>query len=162
MRPSIAIQWGEAPSRATFDEALEMGLIAPISSFTTEYNDSPATANRRHNIHHGGRLAEQLHRPGRRRGVVVQRHGRASANEEAGLPRRPHAIINGEYDDAIGGGICQVATTVFNAVYEAGYPVTERATTTRSTSPATPRAATPPSRGPTSTSHGSMTALRMF
>ena len=49
--PSIAIQWGEAPSRTTFDEALEMGLIAPISSFTTEYNDSPATANRRHNIH---------------------------------------------------------------------------------------------------------------
>lgn len=47
------------------------------------------------------------------------------ANEEAGF-QAAHAIINGEYDDAIGGGICQVATTVFNAVYEAGYPVTER------------------------------------
>ena len=32
----------------------------------------------------------------------------------------------GEYSDAIGGGICQVATTVFNAVYIAGYPVDER------------------------------------
>ena len=47
------------------------------------------------------------------------------ANEEAGF-QAAHAIINGEYDDAIGGGIWQVATTVFNAVYEAGYPVTER------------------------------------
>ncbi|MCL2826233.1 MAG: VanW family protein, partial [Eggerthellaceae bacterium] len=28
--------------------------------------------------------------------------------------------------DEIGGGICQVATTVFNAVYNAGYPVLER------------------------------------
>ncbi|MED9986621.1 MAG: VanW family protein, partial [Streptococcus salivarius] len=36
------------------------------------------------------------------------------------------AIIAGEYSDAIGGGVCQVATTVFNAVYEAGYPVTQR------------------------------------
>ena len=36
------------------------------------------------------------------------------------------AIIDGEYEDAVGGGICQVATTVFNAVYDAGYPVPTR------------------------------------
>ena len=122
--PSIAIQWGEAPSRTTFDEALEMGLIAPISSFTTEYNDSPATANRRHNIHTAADLLNNS---------IARADGGewsfndtvGEANEEAGF-QAAHAIINGEYDDAIGGGICQVATTVFNAVYEAGYPVTER------------------------------------
>lgn len=122
--PSIAIQWGEAPSRTTFDEALEMGLIAPISSFTTEYNDSPSTANRRHNIHAAADLLNNS---------IARADGGewsfndtvGEANEEAGF-QAAHAIINGEYDDAIGGGICQVATTVFNAVYEAGYPVTER------------------------------------
>ena len=122
--PSIAIQWGEAPSRTTFDEALEMGLIAPISSFTTEYNDSPSTANRRHNIHTAADLLNNS---------IARADGGewsfndtvGEANEEAGF-QAAHAIINGEYDDAIGGGICQVATTVFNAVYEAGYPVTER------------------------------------
>ena len=34
--------------------------------------------------------------------------------------------MDGEYDVAIGGGICQVATTVFNAVYDAGFPVLTR------------------------------------
>ena len=34
--------------------------------------------------------------------------------------------MNGVYEDSIGGGICQVATTVFNAVYEAGLPIKER------------------------------------
>lgn len=47
------------------------------------------------------------------------------ANEANGF-QAANAIVNGEYEDAIGGGICQVATTVFNAVFESGFPVTER------------------------------------
>jgi vancomycin resistance protein YoaR len=35
-------------------------------------------------------------------------------------------IINGELQTGIGGGVCQVSTTVFNAAYEAGLPITER------------------------------------
>ncbi|MCL2339698.1 MAG: VanW family protein, partial [Actinomycetia bacterium] len=35
-------------------------------------------------------------------------------------------ISGGEYVDAIGGGVCQVATTVYNAVYDAGYPIVAR------------------------------------
>lgn len=122
--PSFAIQWGEAPSRTTFDEALAIGLIAPISSFTTEYNDSPSTANRRHNIH---TAADLLNNSVARAdgGTWSFNDTVGEANEEAGF-QAAHAIVNGEYDDAIGGGICQVATTVFNAVYEAGYPVTKR------------------------------------
>ena len=83
--PSIAIQWGEAPSRTTFDEALEMGLIAPISSFTTEYNDSPATANRRHNIHTAADLLNNSIARADGGGVVVQRHG-GRGERGGGLP----------------------------------------------------------------------------
>ena len=35
-------------------------------------------------------------------------------------------IINGELENGLGGGTCQVSTTVFNAAYEAGLPITAR------------------------------------
>jgi hypothetical protein len=35
-------------------------------------------------------------------------------------------IINGEVQTGLGGGVCQVSTTVFNAAYEAGLPITDR------------------------------------
>jgi vancomycin resistance protein YoaR len=35
-------------------------------------------------------------------------------------------IINGELQNGIGGGVCQVSTTVFNAAFEAGISITSR------------------------------------
>ena len=35
-------------------------------------------------------------------------------------------IINGELQTGLGGGVCQVSTTVFNAAYEAGLPIISR------------------------------------
>ena len=35
-------------------------------------------------------------------------------------------IINGELQNGIGGGVCQVSTTVFNAAYEVGLPIDAR------------------------------------
>ena len=35
-------------------------------------------------------------------------------------------IINGELKTGLGGGVCQVSTTVFNAAYEAGLPIVAR------------------------------------
>ena len=35
-------------------------------------------------------------------------------------------IINGELQNGIGGGVCQVSTTVFNAAFEAGLSIEER------------------------------------
>jgi vancomycin resistance protein YoaR len=35
-------------------------------------------------------------------------------------------IVNGELQTGLGGGVCQVSTTVLNAAYEAGLPITER------------------------------------
>jgi vancomycin resistance protein YoaR len=35
-------------------------------------------------------------------------------------------IINGELKTGLGGGVCQVSTTVFNAAYEAGLPIVSR------------------------------------
>jgi vancomycin resistance protein YoaR len=35
-------------------------------------------------------------------------------------------IVNGELTTGLGGGVCQVSTTVFNAAFDAGLPITER------------------------------------
>ena len=43
-----------------------------------------------------------------------------------GYKTAPGIVGNGELDDVLGGGICQVSTTLFNAVFEAGLKVAER------------------------------------
>jgi vancomycin resistance protein YoaR len=40
--------------------------------------------------------------------------------------REAPVIINGELETGLGGGVCQVSTTVFNAAFEAGLPITAR------------------------------------
>jgi vancomycin resistance protein YoaR len=40
--------------------------------------------------------------------------------------REAPVIINGELQTGLGGGVCQVSTTVFNAAYEAGLPILAR------------------------------------
>src|SRR5581483_3083796 len=35
-------------------------------------------------------------------------------------------IVDGELTTGLGGGVCQVSTTVFNAAFEAGLPIVER------------------------------------
>jgi len=45
--------------------------------------------------------------------------------EDKGFREAP-VIINGELQTGLGGGVCQVSTTVFNAAYEAGLPIVAR------------------------------------
>ncbi|MDO4290674.1 MAG: VanW family protein [Eggerthellaceae bacterium] len=121
---SIAIATQQVSGTLSFDEALSCGLVTEISSFTTQYTNSSSTQNRNHNIHLAADLLNNS---------VAESDGgdwsfngtTGNCNEEAGfLPAG--AIAGDEYVDEAGGGICQVATTVFNAVYEAGYTVTRR------------------------------------
>lgn len=120
----VAIGLGAAPETVSFDEALELGMIGSIASYTTQYTTGAGTEARNHNI----ALVSQL-----LSNSVVKPGGNWSFNgtagdcstEERGF-QGAGAIVDGEYDDAIGGGICQVATTMFNAVYDAGFPVLTR------------------------------------
>ncbi len=108
----------------SFDEALSYGVIGEVSSFTTQYTSTSSTQNRNHNIHLAADLLNDS--------IAEADGGKWSFNAVAGnydtnsgfLPAG--VISNGEYETADGGGVCQVATTVFNAVYDAGYPVVKR------------------------------------
>jgi vancomycin resistance protein YoaR len=82
-----------------------------------------SSSNRIHNVHLLGQYLD---------GTIVRPGGKFSFNEVMG-PRTPErgflegqAIVGGVLVPSIGGGVCQTATTIFNAAFEEGLPVLER------------------------------------
>ena len=121
---TIQVNESNAPEQLSVEQANDLGLIMVIGEYTTEYSNAEGTENRNHNIHLAADLINNS--------IAESNGGRWSFNEHSGDTNQdpPFAsagsIVNGEYVDSIGGGICQVATTVFNAVYEAGLDIVER------------------------------------
>jgi vancomycin resistance protein YoaR len=109
----------KAPDRTTA-EAKKMGINGVVSSYTTIYSGD---ANRVHNVQLVANLIDNtLIAPGRTfsfNGTTGER------NAAKGFLEAP-VIINGELQTGLGGGVCQVSTTVFNTAYEAGLNVTAR------------------------------------
>ncbi len=108
------------PERTT-EEAEAMGVEERVSVFTTSF--SSGNAPRVNNII---LLAKDLD------GTIVAPGKVFSFNEtigprtaEKGYKEAP-TIVQGELVPSIGGGVCQVATTLFNTVFFAGYPVVAR------------------------------------
>jgi len=121
-KPTIEVSGTQIPASMSIEAAMDYGLITTISSYVTEYTGG--ATNRNDNIHLAADLINNS--------IIKGDGGTWSFNEVAGECNEEKgfkgagAIIGGEIVDDIGGGICQVATTVFNAVYEAGFPVDER------------------------------------
>lgn len=91
-----------------------------MSSYTTYY--STEDRGRCANIAEAARLIDN---------VTIQPYGEFSFNqtvgrrtEEAGF-QRAKIIVNGEYVLGVGGGVCQVSTTLYNAALKSGLTVTE-------------------------------------
>ncbi len=105
----------------TTAEAQAMGIVERISTFTTDYASS--NKPRVNNIH---TLADALD------GTLIPPGGTFSFNETIGERtaekgyQEANAIVNGELVPQLGGGICQVGTTIFNTVFFSGLPVVER------------------------------------
>jgi vancomycin resistance protein YoaR len=118
---SIALPLGTLAPDITTKEAEGMDIDERISTYTTTYN---STSERINNVHRGADLIN---------GALVAPGGTFSFNKRTGectaakgFEAAP-VIENGQDVDAIAGGLCQVATTLFNAVFESGLPVAERA-----------------------------------
>lgn len=120
---SVSIIQTVTPAEIDFDSAVALGVVDEISSYTTQYSTGTGTQNRVSNIH---LVSDMLNNS------IVANEGVWSFNQTTGertesagfLPAG--TINNGEYVDDVAGGICQVATTVFNAVYDAGLPIVAR------------------------------------
>lgn len=119
----IEIVETDAPAALTVDQAIEMGIITVIGEYTTEFSNDEGTENRNHNIK---LCADILDNGIIRAGDSWHFNDRTGDTNEAAGFWAAGSIVRGEYVDSIGGGICQVATTVFNAVFEGGLPIDMR------------------------------------
>jgi len=109
-----------APAKLTTAAARAMGVVGLVSSFTTEYGGVP---NRIHNVQLVARLVDdKLIAPGAEFSFNKTTGERTAAKGFLVAP----VIVNGELTTGLGGGVCQVSTTVFNAAFEAGVKITAR------------------------------------
>jgi vancomycin resistance protein YoaR len=107
------------PERTTA-EARAMGITSQLVAYSTGY---AGTADRIHNLQLAISLLD---------GTLVSPGGTFSLNDAVGERtaergfRVAPVIIGNEYEEAVGGGVSQVATTIFNAAWEAGLKIAER------------------------------------
>ena len=108
-----------APERTTRD-AVAMGIDRRMAAYKTYYS---GTADRINNLQLGVQNLD---------GTLVPPGGTFSLNAaigertvERGFRSAP-VIIGTRFEEEVGGGTSQVATTVFNAAWEAGLRITER------------------------------------
>jgi vancomycin resistance protein YoaR len=107
------------PERTTA-EAKRMGIVGVVGAYTTVYGGDP---NRVHNVQLVANLIDDhLIAPGE---VFSFNQTTGERNADKGFLEAP-VIINGELQTGLGGGVCQVSTTVFNAAFEAGLSIEER------------------------------------
>ncbi len=106
------------PSRTT-EMAEAMGIKEKLASFTTKF---PSGQSRAKNIERVSELVS---------GTVVEPNGHFSINEAGGQRTKETGFVeggvikDGKSDTAIGGGVSQYSTTMFNAAYFAGVPITD-------------------------------------
>ena len=118
---SVALRTRRVAPKITTAKAQTMGIKERISRYTTTF----AASNRPRvsNIH---TLADAID------GTLIAPGGTFSFNgtvgprtAEKGYQEAP-AIVDGKLVPQLGGGICQVGTTLFNTIFESGLPVVER------------------------------------
>jgi vancomycin resistance protein YoaR len=108
------------PAARTTAQAEAMGITGIVGSYETVYGGDP---NRIHNVELVSHLVDgTLIAPG----ATFSFNGTTGERSAAkGFLEAP-VIVNGELQTGLGGGVCQVSTTVFNAAYEAGLRITAR------------------------------------
>ncbi len=108
------------PAKHTAKDLQALGVKQLVSSYTTDFSGVP---NRIHNVELVSHLIDgTLIAPG----ATFSFNGTTGdRNAAKGFLVAP-VIINGEVTTGLGGGVCQVSTTVFNAAYEAGLDITAR------------------------------------
>jgi vancomycin resistance protein YoaR len=109
-----------ATPKRTTAQARAMGITTRIGRYETIYGGEP---NRIHNVQLVAHLVDgKLIAPG---ATFSFNRATGARTADKGFREAP-VIINGELTTGLGGGVCQVSTTVFNAAYEAGLNITQR------------------------------------
>lgn len=94
-----------------------------LGSYTTTYSTGSSNYNRNQNIANGARLlGDKVLYPGE---IFSANSFLEPWTEENGW-REAGTYVNGKVEDSLGGGICQVSTTLYNAVIKAELEIVER------------------------------------
>jgi len=109
-----------AQPRRTTERAKAMGITGLVGSYETSFS---GTANRIHNVELVAKLIDnKFIAPG---AVFSFNKTTGQRDSKKGFLTAP-VIMNGEVTEGLGGGVCQVSTTVFNAAFESGLDILER------------------------------------
>jgi vancomycin resistance protein YoaR len=106
--------------KLTTARARTLGIVGRVSTYTTIYGGVP---NRIHNVQLVAHLVDDK---------LIAPNEEFSFNKTTGERNAAKGflvapvIVNGEVTTGLGGGVCQVSTTVFNAAFEAGVKITAR------------------------------------
>ena len=112
---------GEIPATVTAEQLNALGITRKISTFTTDMGVS--SSNRIHNVQ---LMADYID------GTIIEPGETFSFNAASARARRERGFREGQMIvgslllPAIGGGVCQTATTLFNNAFELGLPIVDR------------------------------------
>lgn len=114
---TLSVEHTEAAVKEnSFDE-----ITGVIASFSTDYSSS--IQNRKENIAIStSKISGHMVMPGQ----VFSFNDAIGAIDEASGYKPASVIINGEFDSGVGGGVCQVSTTLYNAITKADLEIVER------------------------------------
>lgn len=117
----VPLSLGPVPPAVAAQDLEALGITEMITTFTTSY--PPDAANRVSNIHLvSDILNNSLIAPG-----AEWSYNGTTGNCTADRGFLPANAINGAvFVEEVGGGICQVASTVYNVILDAGFPVLDR------------------------------------
>jgi vancomycin resistance protein YoaR len=116
-RPLTGARFARIPPEFTTAEARKLRITERIASFTTPYACCPSRVT---NIQRGAQILD---------GTIIPAGGRFSLNEALGRRTAERGfvaagqIVNGRLEDAVGGGVSQIATTVYNAAFFGGLEI---------------------------------------
>lgn len=120
-REVILLSMEQVQPEVTSDDLGRMKIKGVLGSFSTRFN--PGNVNRTYNLHVAAdALNNQMVKPGAEfsfNEIVGPR------SEEAGY-KEALVIVNNQFVPGVGGGVCQVSTTLYNALLRGGLSVTER------------------------------------
>ena len=120
-RAVVTLRLGQTLPKLTTEKARAMGITDRLSTFTTDFD--PGNKPRVNNIR---TLAKAIDGSLIPPGATWSFNGQVGERTAAKGYKEANAIVNGKLVPQLGGGICQVATTVFNAIFFSGEPVVER------------------------------------
>ncbi len=120
-KKEVALRLVTVPPGRTAPELESMGINGLLASYTTTFD--PSMAGRTYNIKVAARAFDELLvLPGQ---DVSFNRVVGPRSFEAGYRTAP-VIVNNEFVDGLGGGVCQVSTTLYNCVLLANLEIVER------------------------------------